>query len=284
MCRVRAVVASVCPACLGRSSGGPGGLGGGPSQVPGPPACGGISVGPGAFNEGATGLGLPGVGEGALTASLPAGIFRRGQASIVHPWPGRRAPCQVPACRHRGHRHGAWHAPSRLPRCDHGRETPGASVGSEVVLKTLQARNGLVDRSPRCLEAHVLGGSVTAHLRAPAARGRAPMRLAGRAARVPEEERVEAKCRGLQVTEGLFTRPAEGAEGLIGCLGALHGRESPRAPQPGQWHGIAAGRFHAVAGRVRQEGRGHTPAVIALLAQRALAPGATRPRFVDNTP
>jgi hypothetical protein len=40
------------------------------------------------------------------------------------------------------------------------------------------------------------------------------MSLAGRAASVPESERVEATCRGLQVTAGLFTRPAEVADGL----------------------------------------------------------------------
>jgi hypothetical protein len=40
----------------------------------GPTHVGGISVGPGACNERATGLGSPGVGEGALTASRPTGI------------------------------------------------------------------------------------------------------------------------------------------------------------------------------------------------------------------
>jgi hypothetical protein len=46
-----------------------------PSQVQVPTDVGGIAIGPGAFDEGTLGMAIPGFGDGALTASLPAGIF-----------------------------------------------------------------------------------------------------------------------------------------------------------------------------------------------------------------
>jgi hypothetical protein len=45
------------------------------SQLQVPTDVGGIAIGPGAFNEGATGMRMTGCGDGALTASLPTGMF-----------------------------------------------------------------------------------------------------------------------------------------------------------------------------------------------------------------
>jgi hypothetical protein len=128
-------------------------------------------------------------------------------------------------------------------------------VGSACLLKTLKACSGPVDRAHVVLEDHLWGGGGTAHLREPSEMGWAPMGLAGIAEIVPESDSVKATCSGLEV-----------ADGRICFLGDIHGRESTRAPEPGQLHGIASVRVHAVTGLFRPAGGRHNPAGIALFA------------------
>ena len=50
------------------------------AQLQMPADLGGIAIGPGAFDQGASGMGVAGFGHRPLPAPLPAGIFRGGQA------------------------------------------------------------------------------------------------------------------------------------------------------------------------------------------------------------
>jgi hypothetical protein len=152
----------------------------------------------------------------------------------------------------------------------------------EFLLKTLKAFRVLVNRSPVFLEDDLLGRGGTDHIREPSALGRPPMGLARIADIVPEQEGLETQVSGFEVTDGLFTRSAQLAEGFIFDLGDVHRREITGAHQPGQLHGIASVRFHAVTGLFRKERGRHHPAIIACFAQLAIAPVTARPRFVDK--
>ena len=99
---------------------------------------------------------------------------------------------------------------------------------------------------------------------------------------VPQPEGFEPQRGRLQIPEGLFTRPAQVADGFIVDGGHIHGSEVPGAHQPGQWPGVTTVGFDPVAGCLGNHGRSDDSADMACLRQIARQPVPTRSRFIDK--
>jgi hypothetical protein len=78
-----------------------------------------IPVGPGAFDQRTTGMGLPGLGDAPLLPPRPTRRFRGGEPQRMHELPGGLEACQVSSLRHRGYGDGALDAAPRLEGLDH---------------------------------------------------------------------------------------------------------------------------------------------------------------------
>ena len=78
----------------------------------------GYAIGPGAFDEGSTGMGVTGFGERPLPASLTAGVFRGDQAQVFHQLSGVIDAREVAECSHGGDGHGELDATQGLERFD----------------------------------------------------------------------------------------------------------------------------------------------------------------------
>jgi len=225
---------------------------------------------------------MTGCGEGTLPAALTAGVCRGEQPQALHQWSGGIDACEVSPCSHGGDGHDALDATQRLERCDDRMYTPGLGLVLECWFQTPEAFRVFVDRAPVVLQDELLGGGVTDHRREPSEMGRTPIGLVGIAEIVPEQEGFQAKCRGLESTQGIFAGAGAIAQGFTCCLGDIDGGESTRAHQPGQLYGLSSGRLPAVTSLFRHEAGRHPPAVVAFFAQIAIKPGATWPRFVDK--
>jgi hypothetical protein len=116
----------------------------------------GVTVGPGALDQSATGMGIPGFGKSSLAASRPTGGFRRRQDHIVHELAGVVEACQVAEFCHCGDGHGALHAGSGLQRLNDRVQTPGEHVLVEVLFQTLQPFRVFGDRAEIFLTDEVL--------------------------------------------------------------------------------------------------------------------------------
>src|SRR4030095_444785 len=64
-----------------------------------------IPVAPGSFDQGTTGVGIPGLGHAPLLTPRPTGIFRGCESQIIHELSGVREACQVAQLRHGRHSH-----------------------------------------------------------------------------------------------------------------------------------------------------------------------------------
>jgi hypothetical protein len=80
--------------------------------------CSGIAIGPRAFDERATGVGVAGFGEGTLPASLTAGVFRGDEPQEAHQLSGVIEAREVAEFRHGGDGHGELDATQGLERFD----------------------------------------------------------------------------------------------------------------------------------------------------------------------
>jgi hypothetical protein len=99
---------------------------------------------------------------------------------------------------------------------------------------------------------------------------------------VPEPKGCEPELGGLEITDGVFTRPTENTEGCIVDRRDRDRGQITRAHQAGQWDGVTPVSLDAIAGLVGHPGWGDDPAVMALLRQLTLEPVATRPRCIDQ--
>jgi hypothetical protein len=99
---------------------------------------------------------------------------------------------------------------------------------------------------------------------------------------VPQQKGLQPSCCRFEVTESLFTRPAQIANGVICHLGARGGGKVSRAQQPGQWHRIPTVGLHTVTRLFGHEGGGHDPAVVAFLRQVLGEPLAAWSRVIDK--
>lgn len=136
---------------------------------------GGIALRPRACDEGSTGLGMTGVGEGTLPAALTAGVCRGDQPQAFQQWSGVIDACEVSPCSHGGDGHDELDATQRLERCDDRRYTPGLGLVLACWFQTPEACRVCVDRAHVVLEDALLGGGVTDHRREPSEMGRTPL-------------------------------------------------------------------------------------------------------------
>lgn len=111
----------------------------------------------------------------------------------------------------------------------------------------------LMNRSDVFVQHERWRGRGTANCRAPPPGGRAPIGPACVADIVSEPTGVETAWGVLEITEGIFTRPAEVAHGCIVDLGDIDRRAISGSSAASQWHSVPAVRFDAIAGLLGQE-------------------------------
>ena len=158
-----------------------------------------------------------------------------------------------------------------------GRRRPGW-------LQPLAAVGGLGDRADVCLETDGSRRGGTDHFREPPHGGRPPGGPARIAAILAQENRVAAKRGGLELADGLFTRPTHRTDGVVLDRRARGGGEIPRAPRPRQLPGGTPVRCPAGARFWGHERGGHDPTGVACVRQVPGAPIAAWSRFIDQDP
>ena len=155
-----------------------------------PTDVGGIPVGPGPFDQGASGVGVTGCGDRPLPAALTTGICCGDQAQICHQWPGVLDARQVAELRHEGHGHGARHATQGLKGLDHRLQSPGCDLFRPCLHQALEPCGVLMDRAHVCLEDDWWSRGGADHFGEPPQMGRAPGRATRRAEIVAEPQRL----------------------------------------------------------------------------------------------
>ena len=231
-----------------------------------------IALGPGAFEEGATGMGIARFGASPLAASLPTRICGGDQAHEAHELSGGIEAGEVPKCSHRRDCPQKLHATPGLERVDHGVEAPCVDLVVKCLGKTLEACGVLVDRSDIFLNDDVLGRGGADHLAKPAQVSRTPSGLARLADIVAEQAGVETKLGGLEVTDGILTSPGEITPGFVFHVGAIDRGEVARPQQPSPWRRVTAVGCDPIARLFRHQRRGDDPADAPLLGQITIEP------------
>jgi len=135
--------------------------------------------------------------------------------------------CQVAQFRHGRHGHRALDLAQGLKGFDHWSEAPGFDLLVECEFQTPETVTLCSDGLDVCLKDDLLRRCGTDHRAEPAQVSGTPGGSTGRAAIVPEHEGFEPQLGRLQIAQGLFTRPAQVAEGFIVNGGHLHGGEAP---------------------------------------------------------
>jgi hypothetical protein len=240
------------------------------------------TVRPGACDACVSSLGVPRLGARALTPRLTTGGFRGGQAQVTHERSGVVNARQLPECCDEGDGDGQWPAPEGVKGLDHRLQTPGLHRLVACVFETSPACRVFVHRPDLCLADDWWRRGRTAHVREPAPRGRPPGGLARRADILPQPTRVQPELGGLEIPDGVFTRPAQIAAGVVFELWHRDGREVPRAHEPRQGYGVTPVGVDPVARLFRHQGRGDDPARIAFCTQVAREPRPARAGFVDQ--
>jgi hypothetical protein len=236
---------------------------------------------PGTFHQGTTRRGLPGCGQAAVLTTCPTRLCRRRQPQILQTLAGGIEARQGAPCGPQSRRDRAWDAPESLARLDDGLEAPGVHLLVPCVFQTLEAFGVCGHRLDLFLQDPVLRGGGTDSFPAPTQVGGAPMGPPGRAASVPQHEGVETQRGRVPIPEGVCTRPAEGAQGVLVDGGARDGGAISGAHEPGQLPGVTPGGCDPSARLFGQQGRGDAPADLAVVRQGAREPVAARAGFVD---
>jgi hypothetical protein len=99
---------------------------------------------------------------------------------------------------------------------------------------------------------------------------------------VPQEKGFEPKLRGRQITDGIFTRPAQIPNGFILNRRDIDRGEVPRAHQACQFDGVTTVGFDPISGLFGDQGGSDDPANMAFCGEIAVEPIATRPSFIDK--
>ena len=253
-----------------------------PSQVQVPTAFGGITLGPSAFDQSSSGMGIPGCGTRPLPASLGTGGFRGDQTQALHEFSWGINACQVTNVGHPGHGHGAWHAAQGLKGVDDRMPAPRFALGLECLVEPLESCGLLMNRGDIVLPDEVLSWGGADDFREPPEGGRAPGGPARGAAIVSEPEGLETARGGVKITDGVCTCPGEIPDGLLCHRGDRDDGEITRAGQPGQLHGLSAVGCDPIAWFLGAQRGGHPPAVVAFVRQIAVAPVATGAGCLDE--
>jgi hypothetical protein len=224
VCLGPAGVERVCTATLGPSTGCRGGLGElrQPVSQVAPDVCG-ISVGPGAFDQHASGLRVTGCGACTRPVWRIPGI-RRGDPAPIVPHVARFPDVrQVAACGHVGQGHDARHPPRAIQSRDHWRPSPVVELSLPCLLQALQAFGGRMDRADVLLEDERWRWGGTDHCGAPPLTGQAPGSLARLPDLLPAPDGVESARGGLQVPHDIVAGTGEIAYRCI-CHSGTRGR------------------------------------------------------------
>ena len=235
-----------------------------------------VARGPGPFHPRTLGRALPGLRAAALASTRATGICRRPQASIRHALSGVIEAAQVAACSNGSDSHRPLHATEGLQRVHDRAEPPGGAWRVECLCQTLDPVSLCGDRPDLCWEDDVLGGGGTDALAQPAQVRWSPGGPTGRADSMPQQQGFEAERGRLALMQRLFPRAAQVTQSVVLDRGDSDRREVPCAHPARQLAGIAPLRFDTVAGLLREQGRGNTPAAVAFCGQRAREPRAAR--------
>jgi hypothetical protein len=92
---------------------------------------------------------------------------------------------------------------------------------------------------------------------------------------VPQEQGLAPNRGGLEIADGLCTRPAQVPNGCLVNRGDVDGGEGARAHQAGQLDGIPTVGVDAIPGLCGDSRGRHDPAPMACVAQRTGEPGPT---------
>jgi hypothetical protein len=183
-------------------------------------------------------------------------------------------------CGSPGHGHGAWHTAHGLQRLAHRVHTPGVHGLLACRVETLEACGLLMPRTDLCVQDEWRRRGGTAHRRAPAAVGRAPLGPAHGTALLSQPKGLETARGVLAIAAGLVTRPGERAHGGSLDRGAIDRGESTRARPAGQWHGVPAVGCDPVARLLGEQRGGHPPALVAFFHAITVEPRAARAGFI----
>jgi hypothetical protein len=247
-----------------------------------PTAWGWLPVGPGSFDQGTPGVGMPGLGQAPLLPPRPTGLCRGCEPQRRHERSGGLDAGPVAPLRPGRHGHRALDPAPGLERCAHWRSAPGCALLVEGECQRAQPCRLGGDGLDVVLQDERRRRGGTHHHAEPAPGGRTPVGPPRRAAGVPQHKRWQPQLGRLQSPEGLVPRPTQSAEGFIGDGGHIHRGEVPGAHQPGQWPSVPPVGGDPVARLVGPPGGGDAPADIALCQQLAIEPGATGARFRDD--
>jgi len=237
------------------------------SQLQVSPARGGIAVGPGAFAQGAAGLGVTRFGKRSLLARRTGGLCRGDPTQAFQQLSWGIDTGALAKVGHHGHGHGARHAAQGLQGFDYGRPAPPFDLVLKCLGETRESCGRFVHGTAICLQDDGRRRCGTNHLRAPPQVGRAPAGPARVADSVSEQEGLETERGGLKSTEGVCTCPGEIATGFICDCGDIDRSEIPRAGQPGQWHGVSAVGCDPIPRFWGHQRGGHHPAIVAFGAE-----------------
>jgi hypothetical protein len=186
---------------------------------------GGRPIGPGPVDQGASGMGVAGVGDRTLPAALTAGIFGGDQAQRFHHWSRVLKARQVAAFGQDGHGHGALHPTQALLGLDHWLPSPGVDLLAPCLLQVLEAYGVLSDRADVCLEDDRWRRGGTDDFGEPPQMRRTPSGVARSADIVPEHKGFETELGSLESTDGIFTSPAQISDGSVFHPGDIDGGE-----------------------------------------------------------
>lgn len=176
---------------------------------------GGRAGGPGTFPQSPSGMGMTGLGDRTLPASLGPGGLRGHQPQELHERSWLINTRQVTHGRHPSHGPGALYAAQGWQRLDHRGQPPGVDVLAEFVLQPLEACGVCSDGTDLFLKNNGLSGRGADHFRTPPEVGRAPMSPACVTDVVPEQAGWEAKLGIFEIAHGVFPCPGEIAHSLI---------------------------------------------------------------------
>ena len=199
--------------------------------------CGGIAIGPGAFAQDASGVGVTGCGHRPLPAVVASRGLRGHQPHALHQCSGGLNACQVTTVGHHGDGHGQWNTTQGLKRLDHWRQTPRCAVVLQVLLQAPKPFGVFVNRTDLCLQDDGLRWDRADHLREPPQVGRAPIGPAHVTDIVSAHEGFETARGVFASADGICTCPSQIAHGFIVDCGDRDGGEITRARQASQLPG-----------------------------------------------
>src|SRR5207249_1594089 len=170
---------------------------------------GGEAVGPGSFDEGASGVTVSGFGDGAEAALVSRGVLAGREAEVGGELAGGVEAGEVADLGEGSDRDGILDAAKRLEGRDEGRETPRGDLLGDHGRDASQSLDELRDGAPIFLEDDLLGRGGADDLGEVTKVGVAPVGLSGVVDAEAEEEGLETELGGFEVLEGILAGPGE---------------------------------------------------------------------------